>query len=48
MEEILDSIVNGQWRQALAQMSEFDVNFKELAMEGVLAHDIAIIADMKG
>ena len=48
MQTVLDSIINGQWRQALVQMSEFNINFKELEAEGVSARDIAILADMKG
>ncbi len=48
MEGVLNSIINGQWKQALAQMREFDINFKELETEGVTARDIAILADMKG
>ena len=47
MEQILDSIVNGQWTQVLEQMERYDVNFKELEAEGVSARDIAILADKK-
>ena len=48
MQTVLDGIVNGQWKQVLEQMSEFNINFKELVAEGVSARDIAILADMKG
>ena len=55
MQTIIDSIINGQRRQALAQMEEFDVNFKELLSElehnlgeGAAGREIAILADMKG
>ena len=48
MEQIIESIVNGQWRQALELMERYDINFKELEAEGVSARDIAVLADMKG
>ena len=48
MQEIIESIYNGQWKQALAQMTENNINFKELEAEGVSARAIAVLADMKG
>ena len=47
MDEILESIINGQRKQALEQMERYDINFKELALAGVDAYDIAILADKK-
>ena len=45
METVLNSIANGQWSQVIEQMKRFDINFKELAREGVKASDIGVIAD---
>jgi len=45
MEQVLNSIGNGQWSQVIEQMKRFDINFKELEAEGVKARDIAIVAD---
>ena len=38
--------MNGQRTQALKQMEGHNINFKELAEEGVSARDIAVMADM--
>ena len=48
MQEIIESIYNGQWKQALELMERYNINFKELEAEGVSARAIAVLADMKG
>jgi len=48
MEKIRESLENGQFKQALEQMGELRLTFKELLQEyGIRCRDIAILADMK-
>ncbi len=50
MQEVADSLMNGQYKQAMAQILEYDYELKEvytyLSAEGFDTFDVAILADM--